>query len=87
MFYTLNPCIFLVRGKDADRCIYLSKLESLIMLNKIFHFHSYLIDEIFIVFNIDLIAVTFSQGGFQVMEPIFLLERVRVISSITVIIF
>lgn len=35
------------------------KLENFKMLNKIFHFYSYLMDEILIVFNLDLIAVTF----------------------------
>ena len=33
------------------------------MLNKIFHFLSYLIDEILILFNLDLTVVTFHNVG------------------------
>lgn len=42
-----------------NRC----KLESLKMLNTIFHFLSYVIDELFILFNPDLVMLTFHKVG------------------------
>lgn len=64
------------------------KVESLKMLNKIFHFLSYLIDEILMLFNLDLIVVTFHNVGTNLWpQYLFQVEKVRVMVNITVITF
>lgn len=58
------------------------------MLNKIFHFLSYLIDEILILFNLDLIVVTFRNVGTNLWpQYLFQVGKVRVMVNITVITF
>lgn len=63
-FNTVKLCIFPVR---KNKC----KLESLRMLNKIEHFHSYLMGKILILFNTQLIAVTFPKVGTTLWKQYF----------------